>query len=169
MEDSEEQRSLPESWSLRGTRGTPQPRQTPGRQARWTRTDAEKATKNEKEKEESNELAKENETTEKESRRDKETHVLGVEDLGRHHGLSDPLEFAQPLHHDLVDSGGLPPPTERHQAGPEVVQQAEEDPEKERMKETESKAKEDSRRGKLTSPRRPRPAPGAGCQPEKEE
>ena len=101
---------------------------------------------NEEEKEESNELAKENETTEKESRRDKETHVLCVEDLGRHHGLSDPLELAQPLSHDLVDSTGLPTPAERHQAGPEVVQQAEEDPKKERMKETKSKAREDKRR-----------------------
>ena len=128
---------------------------------------------NEEEKEESNELAKENETTEKESRRDKETHVLGVEDLGRHHGLSDPLELAQPLHHDLVDSTGLFPPAERQQAGPEVVQQAEEDPKKERMKETmklkQEKAREKKRKRKLTSPRRARPAPGAGCQPEKEE
>jgi len=101
---------------------------------------------NGEEKEESNEPAKENETTEKESRRDKETHVLGVEDRGRHHGLSDPLEPAQPLHHDLVDSTGLLPPAERHQAGPEVVQQAEEDPKKERMKETKSKAREEKRR-----------------------
>ena len=126
---------------------------------------------NEEEKEESNELTKENETAEKESRRDKETHVLGVEDLGRHHGLSDPLELAQPLHHDLVDSTGLLPPAERHQAGPEVVQQAEEDPKKERMKDDEeqSKKREEERREKLTSPRRARPAPGAGCQPEKEE
>ena len=127
---------------------------------------------NEEEKEESNELAKENETTEKESRRDKETHVLGVEDLGRHHGLSDPLELAQPLHHDLVDSAGLLPPAERHQAGPEVVQQAEEDPKKERMKETmklkQEKAREERKR-KLTSPKRARPTPGAGCRPEKEE
>ena len=125
------------------------------------------------EKEESNELAKENETTEKESRRDKETHVWRVEDLGRHHGLSDPLEFAQPLSHDLVDSTGLPTPAERHQAGPEVVQQAEEDPKKERMKETmklkQEKAREEKRKRELTSPRRARPAPGAGCQPEKEE
>ena len=105
---------------------------------------------NEEEKEESNELAKENETTEKESRRDKETHVLGVEDLGRHHGLSDPLELAQPLSHDLVDSTGLPTPAERHQAGPEVVQQAEEDPKKERMKETESKAREEKRETYVT-------------------
>ena len=82
----------------------------------------------------------------KESRRDKETHVLGVEDLGRHHGLSDPLELAQPLHHDLVDSTGLFPPAERQQAGPEVVQQAEEDPKKERMKETKNKAIESKRR-----------------------
>ena len=150
MEDSEEQRSLPESWSLRGTRGTPQPRQTPGRQARWTRTDAEKATKNEKEKEESNELAKENETTEKESRRDKETHVLGVEDRGRHHGPSEPLQLADPLLHDLVDGVGLPPPAECHQAGPGVVEEEAEDPEKERVKETkkkeeENKAKKDSK------------------------
>ena len=96
-----------------------------------------------------------------------------VEDLGRHHGLSDPLEFAQPLSHDLVDSTGLPTPAERHQAGPEVVQQAEEDPKKERMKETmklkQEKAREEKRKRKLTSPRRARPAPGAGCQPEKEE
>ena len=124
---------------------------------------------NEEEMEESNELAKENETTEKESRRNKETHVWCIEDLGRHHGLSDPLEPAQPLHHDLVDSTGLFPPAERQQAGPEVVQQAEEDPKKERMKETKSKAREEKRRRKLTSPRRARPAPGAGCQPEKEE
>ena len=101
---------------------------------------------NEEEKEESNELTKENETAEKESRRDKETHVLGVEDLGRHHGLSDPLELAQPLHHDLVDSTGLLPPAERHQAGPEVVEQGDEDPKKERVKETENEAKEDSKK-----------------------
>ena len=100
----------------------------------------------EEEKDESNELTKENETAEKESRRDKETHVLGVEDLGRHHGLSDPLEPAQPLHHDLVNSTGLLPPAERHQAGPEVVQQAEEDPKKERMKETKNKARKEKRR-----------------------
>lgn len=105
---------------------------------------------NGEEKEESNEPAKENETTEKESRRDKETHVLGVEDRGRHHGLSDPLELAQPLHHDLVDSAGLLPPAARHQAGPEVVQQAEEDPKKERIKETENKAREEKRETYVT-------------------
>ena len=71
----------------------------------------------------------------KNQERIKETHVLGVEDLGRHHGLSDPLELAQALLHDLVDGTGLPPPAERHQAGPEVVQQDAEDPEKERIKE----------------------------------
>ena len=71
----------------------------------------------------------------KESRRDKETHVLGVDDLGRHHGLSEPLELAHPLRHEQVDGTGLPPPAERHQAGPEVVQQEAEDPEKERIKE----------------------------------
>ena len=110
---------------------------------------------NEEEKEESNELAKENETTEKESRRDKETHVWRVEDLGRHHGLSDPLELAQPLHHDLVDSTGLFPPAERQQAGPEVVQQAEEDPKKERMKETKSKAREEKRETYVTEKNTP--------------
>lgn len=110
---------------------------------------------NGEEKEESNEPAKENETTEKESRRDKETHVLGVEDLGRHHGLSDPLEPAQPLHHDLVDSTGLLPPAERHQAGPEVVQQAEEDPKKERIKETENKAREEKRETYVTEKNTP--------------
>ena len=83
----------------------------------------------------------------KESRRDKETHVLGVDDLGRHHGLSEPLELAHPLLHDHVDGVGLPPPAERHHAGPGVVEQEAEDPEKERIKETEKKEeeKEDSK------------------------
>ena len=101
----------------------------------------------EEKKKENEELARE--TTEKESRRDKETHVLGVEDLGRHHGPSEPLEPAHPLRHDQVDGTGPPPPAERHQAGPEVVQQAAEDTEKERIKETEEKdarKEEDSRR-----------------------
>ena len=89
----------------------------------------------EEEKEESDELARENETTKKEPRRDKETHVWGVEDLGRHHGPREPLELAHPLRHDQVDGTGLPPPAERHQAGPEVVQQDAEDPGKERIKE----------------------------------
>ena len=93
------------------------------------------------EKEEENELASENETSEKESKKSKETHVVAVENLRRHHGPSEPLETTHPLPHDVVDDVGLPLLAEPLDARPGEGEEEADDPEKEKVKEKKEESK----------------------------
>ena len=91
--------------------------------------------------EENEELASKNETSEKESKKGKETHIVAVENLRRHHGPSEPLETAHPLPHDVVDDVGLPLLAEPLDARPGEGEEEADDPEKEKVKEKKEESK----------------------------